>query len=46
MKQQAYIGSTPHPVKVANEGLVRDSEAKNVIVLMVTITGRVGRSKA
>ena len=37
-------GSTPHPVTVANEGLVRDSLLKIVIILVVTVSGWGGRS--
>ena len=33
-----YVGSTPHPVTVANEGL-QGFPTKNVIILVVTVTG-------
>ena len=31
-----YVGSIPHPVTIANEGLGWDSLVKNGIVLVVT----------
>ena len=33
-----YLGSTPHPVTVANEGFL-GFPTKNVIILVVTVTG-------
>ncbi len=36
---RVYLGSTPHPVTVANEGL-QGSPTKNVIILVGTVTGR------
>ena len=37
-RSTSYIGSTPHPVTVANEGL-QGFPTKNVIILVVTVTG-------
>lgn len=33
------IGSTPHPAKVANKGLQSFFSTKNVVILVVTVTG-------